>query len=212
MQPTQNPTSDPAHTASLALLNQHLAAAIDLRSQIKHASWNVRGPRATVAYGVLDSASAAVEQYAEVIACRLAELGGSASGTIAAAATRSFLATYPLGAADSGDHARAVIRALSTFALSVQCAGSWAAQSGDAGTATLLNEIARGLDRPIASIKRLTMPERRAPNVCPFAAWGGAAGPAEDRRSQKAGAEAGVPRARDPGAEPPDGMRMEIGA
>ncbi|MBW4090379.1 MAG: hypothetical protein HIU82_04600 [Proteobacteria bacterium] len=212
MQPTQNPTSGPVHPASLALLNQHLAAAIDLRGQIKHASWNVRGPGATAAYGVLDSASAAVEQYAELIAYQLAELGGSASGTIATAATRSFLATYPLGVADSRDHARAVVRAMSTFALSVQCAGAWAVQSGDAGTAALLYEIVRGLDRQIASIKRLTMAERRAPKVCPFATWGGAAAPAEDRRSHKAGAEAAVPRARVSVAEPPDGMRMEIGA
>jgi len=141
------PSGRPFHTHSIDLLNRHLAAAIDLRSQIKHASRNLRGPDVVPAYGPL----------------------GGADLTVQAAATRSFLAPYPLGTAGVRQHARAVAGALERFCRSVRRAGTQAADFGDAGTAVLLLEMAGGLDRLVAGIDRLAGTSRRPPHLVPIA-------------------------------------------
>ena len=160
------------------------------------------------------------------MACQVAELGGSANGTIAAAVTRSFLPAYPLGPADAGHHARAVARALVTFGESLRQASVRAAHFGDAGTAALLTEIARGLDRPITVIERLTMPERRAACPAPYPAappgpiapGDGAYGvpapwPAEYYwPSPVAATQGSVPGMHDPIPAPAPGMRIETDA
>ncbi len=226
MQPTHDLLSGPVRRRSLELLNRHLAAAIDLRGQTKHACWNVRGLGSVAAYGPLDRVSAAIEQYADLIACQVAELGGSANGTIAAAVTRSFLAAYPLGPADPGHHARAVARALVTFGESLRQTSARAAHSGDAGTAALLTEIARGLDRPITVIERLTMPERRAARPAPYpAAPPGPIAPRDGAygvpapwpakyywTSLVAATQGSVLGTHDPIPAPAAGMRVETGA
>ena len=44
MQKTANTLSKNIRAKSVAVLNRHLAAAIDLHAQVKQAHWNVRGP------------------------------------------------------------------------------------------------------------------------------------------------------------------------
>ena len=230
MQPTHDLLSGPVRRRSLELPNRHLAAAIDFRGQIKHACWNVRGLGSAAACGPLDRVSVAIEHYADLIACQVAELGGSANGTIAAAVTRSFLPAYPLGPADAGHHARAVARALVAFGESLRQASVRAAHSGDAGTAALLTEIARGLDRPITVIERLTMPERRAARPAPYptAPPGASPGPIAPRDgaygvpapwpaeyywpSPAAATQGSVLGTHDPIPAPPAGMRLETDA
>jgi len=163
------PSGRPFHAHSIDLLNRHLAAAIDLRGQIKHACRNLRGPDAVPAYGPLDRAAAAIEHYADLIACQVVELGGGADLTVQAAATRSFLAPYLLGTAGVCQHARAVAGALERFCRSLRRAGTQAADFGDAGTAVLLLEMAGGLDRLAAGIDRLTGTSRRPPHLVPIA-------------------------------------------
>jgi hypothetical protein len=85
-----------------------LAAAIDLHAQVKQAHWNVRGPSFIAIHELFDKVSGEVENYSDLIAERAGGLGGTAYGTVQAAAERSFLIPYPLGIADEQEHVFAV--------------------------------------------------------------------------------------------------------
>jgi len=98
-----------------ALLNQRLADAVDLQTQMKQAHWNVKGPHFIGLHELFDKIDEAVEAYVDLIAERIVQLGGIAEGTARIAAGRSRLEEYPLAIADGSAHVEAVSKALSTF-------------------------------------------------------------------------------------------------
>src|SRR5437868_2079178 len=88
---TANTLPEQIRSRSVALLNRHLAAAIDLHAQVKQAHWNVRGPTFIAIHELFDKVADAVEEYSDTIAERAGALGGAAEGTIQIAVERSFL-------------------------------------------------------------------------------------------------------------------------
>ncbi len=54
---TLNTLSQNARSKSAALLNRHLAAAIDLHAQVKQAHWNVRGGQFIGLHELFDGAA-----------------------------------------------------------------------------------------------------------------------------------------------------------
>ena len=64
---------------------------------------------------LFDKVSEDVENYSDMLAERAGGLGGTAHGTIQAAAARSFLTPYDLGIADETSHVFAVSAALAAF-------------------------------------------------------------------------------------------------
>lgn len=149
MHPTHNTLSENIRAQSVELLNKHLSAAIDLHAQVKQAHWNVRGPGFIAIHELFDKVAADVEAYSDQIAERAGGLGGTAHGTVQIAAQNSFLIAYPLGIADTREHAFAVAGTLAAFGQSAREAISLAATFGDAGTADLFTEISRGIDQQI---------------------------------------------------------------
>lgn len=63
------------------LLNKRLAEAIDLKTQTKHAHWNVKGPNFIALHELFDQVAATVEEYGDLIAERIVQLGRRAEGT-----------------------------------------------------------------------------------------------------------------------------------
>ncbi|GHH24669.1 hypothetical protein GCM10008023_37000 [Sphingomonas glacialis] len=102
------------------ILNKHLAAAIDIHAQLKQAHWNVRGPAFIAIRELFDRISAEVEAMSDLIAERVAGLGGTARGTIQLASERSFLAPYQLGIGSEQTHLSAVAEALASFGTSTR--------------------------------------------------------------------------------------------
>lgn len=149
MHPTRNTLSESVRGQSAEILNLHLSAAIDLQSQLKQAHWNVRGPGFLAVHTLFDSVSKAVDAFADDIAERVGALGGTAYGTIQMAAERSFLLPYPLTIADEAKHIFAVSAALAAFGQSVRDASTKTAAFGDAGTADLLTDVSRGIDKQL---------------------------------------------------------------
>jgi starvation-inducible DNA-binding protein len=94
---TANTLPEQIRSRSVALLNRHLAAAIDLHAQVKQAHWNVRGPAFIAIHELFDKVADVVEGYSDKIAERAGTLGGTAEGTVQTAAERSFLEPYRLG-------------------------------------------------------------------------------------------------------------------
>ena len=143
---TANTLPEQIRSRSVALLNRHLAAAIDLHAQVKQAHWNVRGPTFIAVHELFDKVADVVEEYSDKIAERAGTLGGAAEGTVQTAAERSFLEPYRLGVADAAAHIEAVTSALASFGESVRNAIDESAEFGDIDTSDLFTEVSRGID------------------------------------------------------------------
>ena len=147
MYETENDISENRRLELNALMNQRLASAVDLQTQIKQAHWNVKGPNFIGLHELFDQVDEAVESYVDMIAERIVQLGGIAEGTARVAAARSQLEEYPLTIGDGVAHVEAVARALSTFGQEARNTINEADQLDDAGTADLFTEISRGMDK-----------------------------------------------------------------
>src|SRR5437899_7167042 len=86
MYETENDISGDRRVEISALLNQRLADAVDLQTQMKQAHWNVKGPHFIGLHELFDKIDEAVEAYVDLIAERIVQLGGIAEGTARVAA------------------------------------------------------------------------------------------------------------------------------
>ena len=137
MYETENDISQKRRSELNALMNQRLADAVDLQTQMKQAHWNVKGPSFIGLHELFDKVDEAVESYVDMIA----------EGTARVAAARSRLDEYPLSLADGLAHVEAVARALSTFGHEVRNTINEADELDDAATADLFTEISREIDK-----------------------------------------------------------------
>jgi starvation-inducible DNA-binding protein len=159
MHPTRNTLSENIRTQSVGLLNRHLAAAIDLQAQMKQAHWNVREPNFIAVHTLFDNVAGEAAGYADLIAERTGGLGGTADGTVQNAAERTFLTRYPFGVAKEEEHVFAVSGALAAFGESTREAITQAETYGDAETADLFTEIARGVDQQLWLVESHAAPQ-----------------------------------------------------
>src|SRR5437762_12985900 len=88
----------------IELLNRRLADAIDLQLQSRQAYWNVKGPHFMALHELFDNVTEGVEEYANLIAERIVQLGGKAEGTVQAVAGRSALDRYWLSTVEGNGH------------------------------------------------------------------------------------------------------------
>jgi starvation-inducible DNA-binding protein len=131
----------------IAILNDRLADAIDLQSQVKQAHWNVKGPHFIALHELFDKISDASLEHIDEIAERVTSLGGTAEGTVAVASKRSKLKNYPLSITAGKDHLFYLSTALAACGKSVRADIDETAKLGDADTADLLTGISRDLDK-----------------------------------------------------------------
>ena len=80
--PTKNDLPEAARREAVELLNQRLADCIDLQTQCKQAHWNVKGPTFIALHKLFDEINEDVEEYVDLIAERVVQLGGIAEGTV----------------------------------------------------------------------------------------------------------------------------------
>jgi starvation-inducible DNA-binding protein len=130
----------------VALLNGRLADTADLYSQLKQAHWNVKGIHFMALHELFDQVAEAIEPYADVIAERVAGLGGTARGTLRMAAAATSLAEYPADTTDGDAHLELVRDRLAGYAASNRQAIERAAALEDAATEDMLTEIQRAVD------------------------------------------------------------------
>ena len=88
----------------IEILNRRLADAIDLQLQSRQAYWNVKGPNFMALRELFDQVAQGVEEYANLIAEHIVQLGGKAEGTAHAVAVRSSLDGHWLSSADGNGH------------------------------------------------------------------------------------------------------------
>ena len=131
--------------ATIEILNARLAEAIDLSAQAKQAHWNVKGPSFIALHELFDQVYTGLVDHVDLIAERVTALGGVAEGTLAVAAARSSLPSYPLEARSGEAHVDALSSSLAAFGARVRQAIEQITELGDVGTADLFTEVSRGL-------------------------------------------------------------------
>jgi starvation-inducible DNA-binding protein len=131
----------------ITILNDRLADAIDLQSQVKQAHWNVKGPHFIALHELFDKISDVVLEQIDDIAERITSLGGTAEGTVAVAAKRSKLKNYPLSITAGKDHLFYLSTQISVFGKAARSAIDDTDKLGDKDTADLFTGISRDLDK-----------------------------------------------------------------
>jgi starvation-inducible DNA-binding protein len=145
--PTRNDLPEATRVEAIRLLNQRLADCIDLQTQCKQAHWNVKGPRFIALHKLFDEVNEDVEEYVDLIAERVVQLGGIAEGTVSVVSERSTLADYPLAIATGPEHVNALSDALAAFGRSARIGIEEMGELEDLDSADILTEISRGVDK-----------------------------------------------------------------
>ena len=147
MNPTKNDLPETKRSKVVELLAHRLADVTDLRLQAKQAHWNVKGPSFYELHLLFDKVAEETDEYVDLIAERIVQLGGFAEGTVKVAAKRTSLKEYPLSLVGGREHADYLSNAICATGKQVRAAIDATAEIGDADTADVLTEISRGLDK-----------------------------------------------------------------
>jgi len=142
-----NETSDDVRTTLVQLLNKQLAETVDLRSQVRQAHFNVRGPYIQELRSLFDGLTLDLRHFADLIAERIRTLGGCAAATVRFVAHESCLRDYPLDALDAHDHLEALLSSYSRYELDTRHNLKVTQEVGDFETAGLLQIISVSTER-----------------------------------------------------------------
>lgn len=133
----------------ITLLNQTLAYTVDLRSQVKQAYWNVKGKDFLPLHTLFTTIVAALDAYTDLMAERIAVLGGVAMGTARMAAMRSRLPEYPTALVEGNDHVVALVERFARYATVIRGGITQSADVEDVGSSAIYTDISRGVDKQL---------------------------------------------------------------
>jgi starvation-inducible DNA-binding protein len=133
----------------IEILNARLADTLDMKTQAKHAHWNVKGIHFFQLHELFDSIATHLEDHSDLIAERLVQLGGVANGTARQSAANSSIKEYDLHAVKGEEHVKALVQRLSTLANAARKAIDDTGKLGDQATADLFTEVTRAADKDL---------------------------------------------------------------
>jgi starvation-inducible DNA-binding protein len=145
--PTKNDLPVETRAKVAQVLNRRLADCIDLQTQCKQAHWNVKGPQFIALHKLFDEINEDVEEYVDLLAERVVQLGGVAEGTARTVAQRTTIPEYPLNIAGGQEHVDALSTALASFGGCARQGIADMEQLNDADSMDILTEISRGVDK-----------------------------------------------------------------
>jgi starvation-inducible DNA-binding protein len=137
----------------ITLLNQTLACTLDLRSQVQQASWNIKGRESATVRTLCRGLAAELELYADVMAERVAVLGGVVMMTVRSVGARSTLQEYPGDVVDGATHVLRLAERLGSYTTAIRSAVTLATEVEDAGTAALYADISRRVDTQLWAVE-----------------------------------------------------------
>jgi starvation-inducible DNA-binding protein len=147
MHPTRNTMPERLRIQITEMLQGHLSNSIDLTLQAKQAHWNVKGPDFISLHELFDKVATDSLEFSDLIAERIAQLGGTVEGTIGVVSKRTQLAEYPMAILNGKDHINALSSALASFGDHMRKAIASADELKDHDTADILTQISRSVDK-----------------------------------------------------------------
>lgn len=145
--PTRIDIAESDRVQLINLLNQTLAATLDLKTQTKQAHWNVKGMDFYQLHELFDEMATELEEYTDMVAERVTALAGTAMGTARIAAANSILPEYDLDAVGGVAHVTALADRYAAYAKHLREAIGTSEEYNDADTADLYTEISRTIDK-----------------------------------------------------------------
>ncbi len=149
MRTTRLGLPDNARRASSELLQGILFDALDLRLNVKHAHWTVRGERFQQLHTLFDSFVAPLDAEIDTIAERIAAPGGTPDGRVGQVSQGSQLICYPEAAQSGAAHLEALADRFAALGDRVRGAIDEAAEIGDADTSDVFTATSRFLDQSL---------------------------------------------------------------
>jgi starvation-inducible DNA-binding protein len=137
----------------ITLLHQTLACTLDLHSQVRQTSWNIKGKDAAVLQTLCTAMAAALARDADAVAARIAVLGGAVMGTVRIVAAYSPLPEYPADLVEGTDHALALAECIAYHTKALRDALTAATDVEDAGTAALYTDILRRVEQQLWALE-----------------------------------------------------------
>jgi starvation-inducible DNA-binding protein len=133
----------------IAVLNENLAAAIDLALASKQAHWNLKGPQFIAVHEMIDRFRSDLDEHADTIAERAVQLGGTALGSLQAVSAGTKLKPYPTDIYSVHEHIAALIERYAVVANMARKAISDTDDAGDPTTADIFTAESRMLDKAL---------------------------------------------------------------
>jgi len=141
--------SEDTKSKVIEILNARLADTVDMKTQVKHAHWNVKGIQFFQLHELFDSIASHLEDQSDLIAERVTQLGGVANGTARQAAADSSIKEYDFNAVKGEEHVRALVDRLAKLANAARKAIDDTGKLGDQATADVFTEITRAADKDL---------------------------------------------------------------
>jgi starvation-inducible DNA-binding protein len=126
-------------------LNQNLANLTDLAAMYKQAHWNVAGPNFAQLHEVFDRFADQTREFMDMLAERAVTLGGTARGTLQAAAESSTLTAFPQTERRQWRLVEELVLRLEHVALDLRQAMD--ACADEAATEDVFIEVVRGIEK-----------------------------------------------------------------
>lgn len=145
--PTRIDIPAEARKQIVEILNQTLAASLDLKTQVKQAHWNVKGTDFYQLHEMFDEIAGELEEYIDMFAERITALGGYACGTVRMSAAASILPEYPTDILMGMEHVTALTDRFAPYAKHLREAIDKTDDLGDLDTADLYTEVSRTIDK-----------------------------------------------------------------
>lgn len=146
---TKNDLPSNAKSTVISLLNENLAAAIDLSLATKQAHWNLKGPQFIAIHHMVDGLRSELDGHVDALAERVVQLGGTALGSLQSVSLATKLEPYPTDIHAVSDHLVELIERYGAAANMVRRAIDASAAAGDAATADIFTSASRALDKAL---------------------------------------------------------------
>lgn len=146
---TNNDLKNNAKAVAMEMLQARLVDSIDLALVTKQAHWNLKGPQFIGVHLMLDKFREEQDEWTDMMAERITQLGGTARGTTQEVTKGTSLPPYPTDIYAVADHLHALIVRYAACANAVRKNIEDTDEAGDADTADLLTEVSRGLDKQL---------------------------------------------------------------
>jgi starvation-inducible DNA-binding protein len=126
---------------------------MELRSHVKQATWNMKGTDVPQLQAFFTTIATELDTYSDLVAERIAMLGGVVRGTVRMVATQSTLPEYPDDLVEGHEHVRALTERMAQYVLAVRSHIMHATDVEEVTTAAVYIDIARGVERRLGTLE-----------------------------------------------------------